>query len=167
MATQWGWDSNFIALLGNGDGTFRVGTTLLLGNDLRGLAVGDLDGDGIPDVAVANHRNGTITILRGNGDGTFAARVDLAADSPVSVVLHDVDGDGNLDVLWAGEGFAGLGVWRGDGAGGFSGPQTVAVPSVWDDAPCSLAVGNLDRDGRPDVVLGTYAVRVLRNVCLP
>jgi hypothetical protein len=64
-------------LLGNGDGTFRahIDSTVGLGPD--GLAVGDFNGDGKPDLAVANLIGNTMSILLGNGDGTFQTHVDF------------------------------------------------------------------------------------------
>ena len=64
-------------LLGKGDGTFRshVDSTVGLGPD--GLAIGDFNGDGIPDLAVANLIGNTMSVLLGKGDGTFQPHVDF------------------------------------------------------------------------------------------
>ena len=61
----------------------------------RSVAIGDLDGDGAPDLAVANFLSGDVSVLLGVGDGTFAAQQRFAAGSaPASVSIGDLDGDG-------------------------------------------------------------------------
>src|SRR2546426_804401 len=60
-------------LLGNGNGTFRPAPSLTVGNGPAGVAVGDFNRDGKPDLAVANLNDNTLSVLLGNGDGTFQA----------------------------------------------------------------------------------------------
>jgi hypothetical protein len=73
-------DSTATILLGNGDGTFVNKSTISVGNDPTSLVVGDFNGDGIPDLAVANtggtsiFNGNSVSILLGNGDGTFTAK---------------------------------------------------------------------------------------------
>lgn len=63
----------------------------------RSVAVGDFDGDTDLDLAVANSGSGDVSILLGNGDGTFAAAVSYGAGSgPLSVAVGDFDGRANL-----------------------------------------------------------------------
>src|SRR5205823_2474396 len=64
--------NNISVLLGNGDGTFQPATTFPAGNRLEFVAVGDFNGDGKLDVAVASYNTNTVEVLMGNGDGTFA-----------------------------------------------------------------------------------------------
>ena len=63
-------------LLGNGDGTFQAPVFLAPGNALSvwSVAVGDFNGDGSPDLVAANNGADTVSVLLGNGDGTFAVR---------------------------------------------------------------------------------------------
>src|SRR5262249_38536930 len=67
------------------------------------VAVGDFNGDGTPDLVVANDTNpGTVSVLLGNGDGSFQAPVSYAAGSfPRSVAVGDFNGDGILDLAVA------------------------------------------------------------------
>ena len=91
--------------LGNGDGTFRPAAAIPeTGNDPLSLVTADFNGDGIPDLAVANYA-GTppLTILLGNGDGTFTvASTNVGAGvSPISIAAADFNGDGFPDLVTA------------------------------------------------------------------
>lgn len=66
------------------------------------VAMGDVNGDGKPDLAVGNRSTTTVSILLGNGDGTFGAKVDYGTGGgAVSVAMGDVSGDGKLDLVTA------------------------------------------------------------------
>src|SRR5512136_1643095 len=66
------------------------------------VAIADLDGDGARDVAVAAAGSNTISVLLGNGDGTFRARADYGAGAaPGFVAIADLDGDGDQDLVVA------------------------------------------------------------------
>src|ERR1022692_2836071 len=61
----------------------------------RSVAVGGFNGDGKPDLAVANYNSDAVSVLLGNGDGTFQAAVNYGAgSSPESVTVGDFNGDG-------------------------------------------------------------------------
>ncbi len=97
-----GWESGTgispaVIELGNGDGTFQPAKTYTAGLYGRTGAVGDFDGDGILDLAVANE-NSTVTLLRGNGDGTFQPAVGIGVaglNQPVAVAAGKFTGDGS------------------------------------------------------------------------
>ena len=79
-----------------------LGRLLETGARPLSVAIGDLDGDGKADLAVANFGSNTVSVLRNQGDGTFAAQVGYAVgDSPRSVALRDLDGDGKADLAVA------------------------------------------------------------------
>ena len=82
--------SGRIAVLqGNGDGTFQAAVSFAAGNALSAwsVAVGDFNGDGNPDLVRANTGANTVSMLLGNGDGTFQSAVGFAAGpGPTSVV---------------------------------------------------------------------------------
>jgi hypothetical protein len=91
-----------LILSGNGDGTFTAAASPATGMAPNSLAVGDFNGDGIPDLAVANAGSSNVTILLGNGDGTFTATTSPAADNgSTSVALADFNGDGREDLVVA------------------------------------------------------------------
>ena len=69
------------------------------GNGPRSVAIGDFNGDGKRDVVVANLGASTVSILLGNGNGTFAAKADFGTgtgSNPASVAVGDFNGDGTL-----------------------------------------------------------------------
>ena len=105
-------------LLGNGDGTFQAAVSFATGSVPTSVALGDVNGDGRPDLAVANALNDTVSVLLGNGDGTFRAAVSFATgSSPQSVALGDVNRDGRPDLAVANGGGGDVSVLlnRGDG----------------------------------------------------
>src|SRR5262245_50959800 len=89
-----------------------------VGNDPSSVALADLNADGRPDLAVANAQSATVSILLGNGDGTFGTRTDLAvASHPRSVAIADLDADGRPDLAVAG-GVVSVMLGNGDGTFG-------------------------------------------------
>jgi len=98
-------DDTVSLLLGNGDGTFTAQSTFPVGSVGSCpfcVALGDLDGDGNLDVVVANYGGGNVSVLLGNGDGTFAAQsLFVAGNWPTSVALGDLNEDGYLDIATA------------------------------------------------------------------
>src|SRR5437867_610491 len=68
----------------------------------RSVAIGDLNGDGKPDLAVANYSSSTVSVLLGNGDGTFGPKSDYRTGFyPQSVAIEDLNGDGRPDLATA------------------------------------------------------------------
>src|SRR5438093_1237834 len=87
--------------LGNGDGTVQAARSYYSGYGASSVAVEDFNGDGTPDLAVANgsYPNGTVSILVGNGDGTFQSAQSYAVGgNPSSVAVGDFNVDSHLDL---------------------------------------------------------------------
>ena len=116
-----------------GSATFRPYTAYPVDSDLqRGVAVADLNGDGVPDLASA--AGNTLTVLLGNGDGTFQPYLayPLAGQTSRLLVLADVNADGKVDavVLNPAEYVGSVGVLLGNGDGSFQDHVDYPLP-LW------------------------------------
>ena len=123
-----------------------------VGQDPDAIAVGDLNGDGIPDLAVVNYYAGTVTILLGKGDGTFAATASSPATGsyPQAIVVGDFNRDGKLDLAVANSNSNNLTVLLGNGDGTFTAtPDNPATGSE----PVAIGVGDFNGDGNLDLAV--------------
>jgi hypothetical protein len=95
-------DYTVSVLLGNGDGTFGAKTDFATGSGPHSVAIGDLSGDGKPDLAVANLGSNTVSVLLGDGNGAFSAKTDFGTGGgPYCVAIRDLNGDGKPDLVTA------------------------------------------------------------------
>jgi hypothetical protein len=141
-----------------------------------GLAIGDLNGDGKPDLAVANgtvdsegeDAVGTVSIRLNRGDGTFEPRRDYNAGSgPAEIAIGDLNGDGAADLAVVSNSESSVvSVFFNDGRGAFAGRRDYAAGRE----PVSVAIGDLNDDGKPDLAISHFgsvfrsnAVSVLVN----
>ena len=155
-------------LLGNGDGTFQPAVGYAVGSppsSLPFLAIGDFNGDGRADLAVANFANNNLSVLLGNGDGTFQPAVSYyAISSPTSVAVGDFNGDGKADLAVANANpitiIGSVSVLLGNGDGTFQ--PAVIYGTVGSN---SVAVGDFNGDGRADLaVANDYSVNSIGSV---
>lgn len=151
-------------LLGNGNGTFAPLAPFAGGIAPSRVEVGDVNGDGVPDVVALSKAQHFVSVLLGNGDGTLQAPLDyLTGSSPERVVLFDIDDDTDVDLLVSNEGDDHLTILRGNGDGTFLGART--YPSVADlsgrSGSTSAAVADFTGDDVPDIVAANGATAVL------
>jgi hypothetical protein len=114
------------------------------------VAIGDLNGDGIPDLALADWDNEMLGVMLGNGDGTFKPVVEYPVGlDPQSVVVADFNGDGKLDAAIANSFSSTVSVLLGNGDGTFR----TAVNYITGSSPYCVVVGDFNGDGKLDLAL--------------
>jgi hypothetical protein len=145
-------------LIGNGDGTFQAQRSFVVGTNQTypvSVAVADVNGDGKPDLIVANDGFlGSVSVLLGNGNGTFLAQQMFPAGvNPYSVAVGDLNGDGKPDIVVANNGAgSSASVLLGNGNGTFQPRLSFQV----DPYPRSVAIADVNGDGKPDLITANY-----------
>ncbi len=138
-------------LLNQGDGTFAEPVTFGTGIYPGSVAIGDLDGDGDGDIAVADTVDHTVSVLLNGGDGQFADAVAYDTDpSPVSVAIGDLDGDGDLDLAVANGDGENVSILLNNGDATFADHVTYQVGGGDFSIPEAIALGDVDGDGDLD-----------------
>jgi hypothetical protein len=143
-------------LLNRGDGSFEAKRDYATGRKPDSPAIGDLNGDGRPDLAVANASSNTVSVLLNRGDGSFEAKHDYAGEgTPYLLRLADLNGDGNPDILFieSSGGITSVVVLLNNGDGSFqAGHDYETCPTCSrSTAVESVAIADLNGDGSPDV----------------
>ena len=122
------------------------------GSGPQSVAVGDFNGDGKPDLAVVNSYSNNVSILLGNGDGTFQIHVDYPTGAqPGSVAIGDFNGDGKLDLAVVNSYSNNVSVLLGNGNGTFQ--PAVSYGTGSGTGPAFVAVGDFNRDGKLDLAV--------------
>lgn len=153
-------DGMLEVLLGDGSGGFAPvsGSPLVTpGAGIESVAVGDFNGDHVPDLAVEGSASGTITIMLGKGDGTFStfgSPIPLGGTPYLRAALGDFNHDGVLDMAVAISNPDQVDVFLGNGQGGFvSAPGSPYAAGVGTN---SVAIGDFNADGDLDMAASNY-----------
>jgi hypothetical protein len=127
-----------------------------------GLAVGDMNGDGIPDSIIADRGDGKVTVLLGSRNGSLGSEHDVnlgGSSTPVAVAVGDLNGDGKLDVVAAEEIPGKVAVMLGNGDGTLGSP--VELDCGINATPEDVTIADMNRDGRPDIVVANFGTNTV------
>ena len=178
VAVVNGQQNTVAVFLGSGNGTFSpapqspftVNGGILSGSVPTAIAVGDLNADGHPDLAITNipinplsviggaitgHIGGAVAVLLGRADGSFNGAGNFStgagADLPSSVAIADLNGDGKRDLAIANLNSGNVSVLLGDGGGAFS--FAPGTPFAVGTRPASIAIADFNSDGKRDLAV--------------
>jgi hypothetical protein len=133
--------------------SFAAQVPVAAGSGLASVAVADVNGDGHPDLVVADesigNSRGGVSVLRGNGDGSFQPLQTFATGSYGSVAVADVNSDGSLDLIATNSISGGVSVLLGNGQGSFQQPRIIPTSRFVQ----SVAVADVNGDGHLDLIL--------------
>jgi hypothetical protein len=144
--------------LGNGNGTFATaatfGTGVIGAARLADLDAADINNDGAMDIVGVDYSANTVSVLLGNGNGTFKTRVSYASIGDVrDIDLADVTGDGVVDIVGGSIDALKVGIWTGTGNGTFSAVQSMAAGGqAW-----RVTLSDTNNDGTKDFIVSYNA----------
>lgn len=159
--------------LGMGNGSFSPPRNYpISGTGSASIAIGDMNGDGIPDIVA-----GGLTILFGDGKGGFPRRADYLSDAVQGILLTDLDGDGRIDIVAGVTGTPSIflpspgntgptSVYFGRGNGTFWSAPATSVPgaATVDNFGLAVTAADFDGDGTPDVAYSDFhRISILRG----
>jgi hypothetical protein len=160
-----GGASGYWVALGNGDGTFAKPTFTAFGTELYSATLADMNGDGVPDlilndVPFINGFGYQVSLLPGNGDGTFGNPITIESSYVVSnVAAADINNDGKMDLVLSAQEVSGsdtstggIVTILGNGDGTFNVPSVVTSDNFF----LGLQVADMNNDGNPDIVATLY-----------
>jgi hypothetical protein len=167
-----GFSGQVGVLLGNGDGTLQKEVDYSVGNGYvifsgTGIVAGDFNGDGKSDLAVTNQLDNTVSVLFGDGDGTFEIRQDYGVGSgAVGLVAGDFNGDHRDDLVVVDSYASSLSVLLSSSSGTLLSNEFYATGN----APSGVAVGDFNGDGKSDIAVANgnpFAQKVVLGDYIP
>jgi len=138
-------------LKGKGDGTFLAARDFPIFTTPVGGVAGDFNGDGKPDLVFIGAFPNNLSVLLGNGNGTFQPPKNTTLPSSNSIAAGDFNHDGKLDVAVTDTDHTSIDILLGNGDGTFQTAQQYPVSSV----PFDVALGDFNNDGNVDVIVAT------------
>lgn len=157
-------------------GSFDAKVGFYQGSTPRGIALADIDGDGAPDLIVAQSQQNRFSVRRNTASpgsitaNSFGAPAYFSTSSATEIVTADLDGDGKLDIIARGESSNNALVFHNVASMGSitATSLTPALELQSDNAPNDVAIGDIDGDGRQDIVVSAGTdMRAYRNVSAP
>jgi len=144
------------ALEGRALPSFLPTVSIPVGAPTENLTAGDFTNDTIPDLLATERTNDRVTVLPGNGDGTFgAARSSAAGADPLDLAVGDFNRDGKLDLVTAHHSTHDVKVQLGNGDGTFQPPRSFGLPKVGSATQNArgVSVGDFNNDGKLDLAV--------------
>src|SRR2546425_5371885 len=140
-------------MTGVGDGSFNAFVSYPAGDRVRAGRIGDINGDGSPDLVAANSDAATVSVPRNDGNGALLPRVTYPSGStPKAIAFGDFDGSNGMDIAVAnGQAAPGtVSILLADGFGGFAPPHSYTLSC---DRPVGIVAARLDTDADLDLAL--------------
>jgi gliding motility-associated-like protein len=159
--------------------SFAAKVDVTTGSEPYSIAIGDLDSDGKPDLAVANQISNTISVFKNISilgsitAGSFAAKVDFITNSePYYVGIHDLDGDGKPELIVSNNDSDNVSIYKNTTTTGVINVSSFAakVDFATEENPWNVAIDDFDLDGKPDLAVVndvSNSVSVLKNQTTP
>src|SRR5436190_14634843 len=145
-------------------GMFSVQADIPSGGSVNGIATGDFNGDGKPDLVTANYDSGSISVFQNTTTSnltSFSSKVNYSCGQGASnIAIGDIDGDGKLDIAVTNYGVSTISVFRNtttSAAITFSSKYDFPTESL----PLGIAIRDIDLDGKPDMAVTCYDAKTL------
>ena len=123
----------------------------------RAIALGDFDGDGNPDILAISPDNGTVSVLKGNGDGTFSLlSTTSTGNNPATATIADFNSDGKLDTAVANQTDNTIAIVLGNGDGTFAGNAPFTLLQTG-NGPVAVVSGDWNADAKQDLAVTNSA----------